>query len=107
MSRSSRCYLHTPSRATLGPHLTWMDTAMHDMGSLGHMLQIDFPCSMRLSEPRLGTCAGFAFAVEGQGFEFCVLVVGWRPAFRSTPGGGLPVRIWPGIIQVSRSRVNE
>ena len=23
------------------PHLTWMDTAMHDMGSLGHMLQID------------------------------------------------------------------
>ena len=25
------------------PHLTWMDTAMHDMGSLGHMLQIDLP----------------------------------------------------------------
>ena len=23
------------------PHLTWMDTAMHDMGSLGRMLQID------------------------------------------------------------------
>ena len=25
------------------PHLTWMDTAMHDMGSLGRMLQIDLP----------------------------------------------------------------
>ena len=25
------------------PHLTWMDTAMHDMGSLDHMLQIDPP----------------------------------------------------------------
>ena len=25
------------------PHLTWMDTAMHDMGSPGHMLQIDLP----------------------------------------------------------------
>ena len=25
------------------PHLTWMDTAMHDMGSLGRTLQIDFP----------------------------------------------------------------
>ena len=24
-------------------HLTWMDTAMHDIGSLGHMLQIDLP----------------------------------------------------------------
>ena len=23
--------------------LTWMDTAMHDMGSLGRMLQIDLP----------------------------------------------------------------
>ena len=23
--------------------LTWMDTAMHDMGSLGSMLQIDLP----------------------------------------------------------------
>ena len=23
------------------PHLTWMDTAMHDMGSLRHTLQID------------------------------------------------------------------
>ena len=22
---------------------TWMDTAMHDMGSLGHRLQIDLP----------------------------------------------------------------
>ena len=25
------------------PHLTWMDTAMHDMGSLGRTLQIDLP----------------------------------------------------------------
>ena len=26
------------------PHLTWMDTAMHDMGCLlGHTLQIDLP----------------------------------------------------------------
>ena len=25
------------------PHLTWMDTAMHDMGSLGRMLQINLP----------------------------------------------------------------
>ena len=25
------------------PHLTWMDTAMHDMGSPGHTLQIDIP----------------------------------------------------------------
>ena len=25
------------------PHLTWMDTAMHDMGSLGRTLQIDRP----------------------------------------------------------------
>ena len=25
------------------PHLMWMDTAMHDMGSLGHTLQIDLP----------------------------------------------------------------
>ena len=25
------------------PHLTWMDTAMHDIGSLGHTLQIDLP----------------------------------------------------------------
>ena len=27
----------------MGPHLTWMDTAMHDMGRLGHTLQIDLP----------------------------------------------------------------
>ena len=36
-----------PSRATLGhmgcPRLMWMDTTMHDMGSLGHTLQIDLP----------------------------------------------------------------
>ena len=25
------------------PHLTRMDTAMHDMGSLSHTLQIDLP----------------------------------------------------------------
>ena len=25
------------------PHLAWMDTAMHDMGSLGCTLQIDIP----------------------------------------------------------------
>ena len=25
------------------PHLAWMDTAMHDMGSLGHTLQIYLP----------------------------------------------------------------
>ena len=24
-------------------HLTWMDTTMHGMGSLGHTLQIDLP----------------------------------------------------------------
>ena len=25
------------------PHLTWIDAAMHDMGSQGHTLQIDLP----------------------------------------------------------------
>ena len=25
------------------PHLTWVDTSMHDIGSLGHTLQIDLP----------------------------------------------------------------
>ena len=30
-------------RPTGRPHLTWMDTAMHDMGSLGRTLQIDLP----------------------------------------------------------------
>ena len=30
-------------RPTGRPHLTWMETAMHDMGSLGRMLQIDLP----------------------------------------------------------------
>ena len=25
------------------PRLSWMDTAMHDMGSLGRTLQIDLP----------------------------------------------------------------
>ena len=40
-------FLRTPSWATLDPWgtptFTWMDTAMHDMGSLGHTLQIDLP----------------------------------------------------------------
>ena len=27
------------------PHLTWMNITMHDMGSLGHKLQIDHPQS--------------------------------------------------------------
>ena len=31
------------SRPMGRPHLTWMDTAMHDIGSLGHTLQIDLP----------------------------------------------------------------
>ena len=31
------------SRPMGRPHLTWMDTAMHDIGSLGHTLQIDPP----------------------------------------------------------------
>ena len=31
------------SRPMARPHITSMDTAMHDMGSLGHMLQIDLP----------------------------------------------------------------
>ena len=29
------------SRPMRRPHLMWMDTAMHDMGRLGHTLQID------------------------------------------------------------------
>ena len=32
------------SRPTGPPHLTWMDAAMHDMGCLGHTLQIGLPC---------------------------------------------------------------
>ena len=31
------------SRPTERPRLTWMDTAMHDMGSTGHTLQMDLP----------------------------------------------------------------
>ena len=31
------------SRPMGRPHFTWMDTAMHDMGSAGHTLQIDLP----------------------------------------------------------------
>ena len=31
------------SRPMGRPHLTWMDTAMHDMGCLGHTLQVDLP----------------------------------------------------------------
>ena len=30
-------------RPTGRPHLTWMDTAIHDMGSLGRTLHIDLP----------------------------------------------------------------
>ena len=33
------------------PHLAWMDTAMKDMGSLGHTLQAGRPCT-RLGVPR-------------------------------------------------------
>ena len=31
------------SRPMGRPHLTWMDTVMHDMGRLGHTLQTDLP----------------------------------------------------------------
>ena len=30
-------------RPMVRPHLTWMDTAMHDMGSVGRTLQIELP----------------------------------------------------------------
>ena len=33
----------TAAAATIQVGSTWMDTAMHDMGSLGRMLQIDLP----------------------------------------------------------------
>ena len=33
------------------PHLTWMDTAMHDMGSLGRTLRAADKPSTRLGEP--------------------------------------------------------
>ena len=34
------------------PHLTWMNTAIHGMGSLGYMLHIDLPRDLtRLGEP--------------------------------------------------------
>ena len=73
---------------------------MHDMGSLGHTLQIDLP--MRLGEPRPvpGRVEGdgqtvlscdqcfllfqvflssfLPFVVGGLGFEFCVFVACWR-----------------------------
>ena len=39
------------SRPMGRPHLTWMDTAMHDMGSLRHTLQLDARPSTRLGEP--------------------------------------------------------
>ena len=31
------------SRPVRRPHPTWMDTAIHGMGSLGHMLQVGLP----------------------------------------------------------------
>ena len=40
LMRSSYIFAHsTPGRL----HLTWMGIAMHDMGSLGHTLQVDHP----------------------------------------------------------------
>ena len=80
------------------PHLTWMDTAMHDMGSLGRTLQIDLPrdwANLALQgggqpvlsfEQCLILFSSFplllAFVVGGLGFEFCVFVPGWRHALR-------------------------
>ena len=37
------CALPGNSRPIGHPHLTWMDTTRHDMGRLGHTLQIDVP----------------------------------------------------------------
>ena len=37
------CKSDKPSIIIIIYCLTWMDTAMHDMGSLGRMLQIDLP----------------------------------------------------------------
>ena len=83
------------------PHLTWMDTAMHDMGSLGRTLQIDLPQDWALyrdvmeggGQPGLSfeqcfilSCSFpvlFVFVVGGLGFELCVFVAGWRHALRS------------------------
>ena len=87
------------------PHLTWMDTAMHDTGSLGRMLQIDLPrdwASLAGTAPGRVEGGGqpvlsfeqgfdlfcnfpllFAFVVGGLGFELCVFVAGWRHALRS------------------------
>ena len=36
-------FAHSIPRPIGRPHLTWMDTAMHDMGSQGRTLQIDLP----------------------------------------------------------------
>ena len=36
-------FAHSIPRPMGCPHLTWMDTAMHDMGGLGCTLQIDLP----------------------------------------------------------------
>ena len=44
MSWPRSCYLFPGHSTPVGrPHLAWMDTAMHDVGSLGHTLQIDLP----------------------------------------------------------------
>ena len=88
------------------PHLTLMDTAMHDMGSLGRTLHIGLPrdwANLALYRDMWrGWSAGaefravfycifllLAFDIGGLGFEFCVFVAGWRHALRSE---------WPFII---------
>ena len=73
-----------------------MDTAMHDMGSLGRMLQIDLPrdwANLALyRDVWRGWSAGAEFRAVfylfilvflcvrcwGPRFEFCVFVAGWR-----------------------------
>ena len=89
------------------PHLTWMDTAMHDMGSTGHTLQIGLPrdwANLALDwdvwRGVVSRCCGassvefyiqvFAVAVGGLGLEFCMFVIGLRLAFRS--------EWWPFVI---------
>ena len=87
-----------------------MDTAMHDMDSLGRTLQIDLPRDLGEPSTAPGRVEGggqpvlsfeqcfilfcnfpllFAFVVGGLGFELRVFVAGWRHALRSE---------WPFII---------
>ena len=61
------------------PHLTWMGTAMHDMGSLGHMLQIDLP----LGDPSPGRDA-WREEARGRSVGAEVMVV-WNFSFRVLP----------------------